>query len=160
MTQKEFFIKNREREHKTTVRVLEHFPLDQASFQPHSRSQSALELFKTLVYEERLIDHIAHDEVKKFNPQELNLPNDLKKLIEEYKHWFSISQAAISELTEEQFMTRIDLFNGPVTREDACWLMLLDSIHHRGQLSVYIRMAGGKVPSIYGPSADEKTPPQ
>jgi len=35
------------------------------------------------------------------------------------------------------------------------WFMLLDSIHHRGQLSVYVRMAGGKVPSIYGPSADE-----
>jgi uncharacterized damage-inducible protein DinB len=33
--------------------------------------------------------------------------------------------------------------------------MLHDQIHHRGQLSVYVRMAGGKVPSIYGPSADE-----
>jgi len=33
--------------------------------------------------------------------------------------------------------------------------MLDDQIHHRGQLSVYVRMAGGKVPSIYGPSADE-----
>jgi uncharacterized damage-inducible protein DinB len=35
------------------------------------------------------------------------------------------------------------------------WAMLADQIHHRGQLSVYLRMAGGKVPSIYGPSADE-----
>jgi uncharacterized damage-inducible protein DinB len=33
--------------------------------------------------------------------------------------------------------------------------MLMDSIHHRGQMSVYLRCAGGKVPSIYGPSADE-----
>ena len=33
--------------------------------------------------------------------------------------------------------------------------MLHDQIHHRGQLSVYLRLAGGKVPSIYGPSADE-----
>jgi uncharacterized damage-inducible protein DinB len=32
--------------------------------------------------------------------------------------------------------------------------LLLDLIHHRGQLSVYIRPMGGKVPSIYGPSAD------
>ena len=38
---------------------------------------------------------------------------------------------------------------------DFLWFMLLDSIHHRGQLSVYIRPAGGKVPSIYGPTADE-----
>ena len=38
---------------------------------------------------------------------------------------------------------------------DVLWFMLTDSIHHRGQLSVYVRMAGGRVPSIYGPSADE-----
>lgn len=31
----------------------------------------------------------------------------------------------------------------------------VDSVHHRGQFSVYLRLAGGKVPSIYGPSADE-----
>jgi uncharacterized damage-inducible protein DinB len=33
--------------------------------------------------------------------------------------------------------------------------MLHDQIHHRGQFSVYLRMVGGKVPSIYGPSGDE-----
>lgn len=35
------------------------------------------------------------------------------------------------------------------------WLALFDAVHHRGQLSTYIRPMGGKVPSIYGPSADE-----
>jgi len=34
------------------------------------------------------------------------------------------------------------------------WLALFDAVHHRGQLSTYIRPMGGKVPSIYGPSAD------
>jgi uncharacterized damage-inducible protein DinB len=36
-------------------------------------------------------------------------------------------------------------------------MMLHDQIHHRGQLTVYVRMAGGKVPSIYGPSADDSS---
>jgi uncharacterized damage-inducible protein DinB len=35
------------------------------------------------------------------------------------------------------------------------WSFLFDAIHHRGQLSTYLRPAGGKVPSIYGPSADD-----
>ena len=35
------------------------------------------------------------------------------------------------------------------------WMLLSDQIHHRGQLSVYLRMADAKVPSIYGPSLDE-----
>jgi uncharacterized damage-inducible protein DinB len=35
------------------------------------------------------------------------------------------------------------------------WLALFDAVHHRGQLTTYIRPMGGKVPSIYGPSADD-----
>ncbi|HZL66321.1 MAG TPA: DinB family protein, partial [Candidatus Limnocylindrales bacterium] len=35
-------------------------------------------------------------------------------------------------------------------------LGLFDAIHHRGQLTVYIRPMGGKVPAIYGPSADDE----
>jgi len=35
------------------------------------------------------------------------------------------------------------------------WFMLLDAVHHRGQLSIYLRLMEAKVPSIYGPSADE-----
>ena len=39
------------------------------------------------------------------------------------------------------------------------WAVLFDAIHHRGQLSLYIRLTGGKVPAIYGPSADEASAP-
>lgn len=41
------------------------------------------------------------------------------------------------------------------TMGELLWLFLFDAIHHRGQLSTYIRPMGGKVPSIYGPSADD-----
>ena len=44
---------------------------------------------------------------------------------------------------------------GDMRTMDVLWLMLMDSVHHRGQMTVYLRMADGKVPSIYGPSADE-----
>jgi uncharacterized damage-inducible protein DinB len=36
------------------------------------------------------------------------------------------------------------------------WFILFDAIHHRGQLSAYIRPMGGKVPAIYGPSGDSR----
>jgi uncharacterized damage-inducible protein DinB len=39
--------------------------------------------------------------------------------------------------------------------DDFLLMMICDQIHHRGQLTVYIRLAGGLVPSIYGPSADD-----
>ncbi len=43
-------------------------------------------------------------------------------------------------------------------RVQMAWMMLLDSIHHRGQLSTYLRPMGSKVPAIYGPSADDQGP--
>jgi len=39
-------------------------------------------------------------------------------------------------------------------RQVMAWILLFDAIHHRGQISTLIRPMGGKVPSIYGPSAD------
>ncbi len=44
---------------------------------------------------------------------------------------------------------------GDVRKMDLLWFMLMDQVHHRGQFTIYLRMADGKVPSIYGPSADE-----
>src|SRR5258708_3994371 len=40
-------------------------------------------------------------------------------------------------------------------RMDVLWFLLHDAIHHRGQMSIYLRMVDAKVPSIYGPTADE-----
>ncbi|MGH7568455.1 MAG: DinB family protein [Gemmatimonadales bacterium] len=57
--------------------------------------------------------------------------------------------------------TTVKFFTGPkqmgdVRRLDFLWFLLMDMVHHRGQFSVYLRMAGGQVPSIHGPSADEQ----
>jgi uncharacterized damage-inducible protein DinB len=45
---------------------------------------------------------------------------------------------------------------GDWRRSDFLWFLLHDHIHHRGQLTVYLRLAGGKVPAVYGPSGDER----
>jgi uncharacterized damage-inducible protein DinB len=51
------------------------------------------------------------------------------------------------------------MMNGEVRMEQPTsafiWLFSFDAIHHRGQLSTYIRPMGGKVPPIYGPSGDD-----
>ena len=68
--------------------------------------------------------------------------------------------AALTKAPDEAFQGTIKFFIAPKTMGDVpklqfFWFMLCDQIHHRGQLTVYLRMTGGKVPSIYGPSADE-----
>jgi uncharacterized damage-inducible protein DinB len=66
----------------------------------------------------------------------------------------------VKNLSDEEFNKLIKFYTGPnrlsdLRKADIFWTGIQDTIHHRGQFSVYLRMAGGKVPSIYGPSADE-----
>jgi uncharacterized damage-inducible protein DinB len=82
----------------------------------------------------------------------------------------TLSQAA-AEQTARQQLTTVDRVEGSrlvvfakgtprlaweSTVEDMAWGFLLALIHHRGQLTAYLRPMGGKVPGVYGPSADDK----
>jgi len=69
-----------------------------------------------------------------------------------------ISGASDAQLTEEVHFLTAPKTMGAISRIDWVWFLLHDQIHHRGQFSVYLRMAGGKLPSIYGPTADERMP--
>ncbi|MFZ0921966.1 MAG: DinB family protein, partial [Candidatus Acidiferrales bacterium] len=59
--------------------------------------------------------------------------------------------------TEFSKTVTVTMRGGSIQLEQAetLWGNLLDQVHHRGQLTIYLRQAGGKVPSIYGPSGDE-----
>jgi uncharacterized damage-inducible protein DinB len=66
----------------------------------------------------------------------------------------------LAKTPDSRLRETIQFFTGPKQMGDfpvseVLWLMLMDSVHHRGQFSVYLRMTGCKVPSIYGPTADE-----
>jgi uncharacterized damage-inducible protein DinB len=71
------------------------------------------------------------------------------------------ARAALSGTTDEFLMTPWKLLaRGQVVMETPRWEMIQDTInhwaHHRGQMTVYLRLVGAKVPSVYGPSADDK----
>jgi uncharacterized damage-inducible protein DinB len=71
------------------------------------------------------------------------------------------ARAALQGTTDEFLMTPWKLLaRGQVVQETPRWVMIQDTLnhwaHHRGQMSVYLRLLGAKVPSIYGPSADDK----
>ena len=63
--------------------------------------------------------------------------------------------AAVKRRGDRWLAATIDLYGLKRTRGQVLDLMLKHEAHHRGQLSVYLRLAGAKVPSIYGPSADD-----
>lgn len=71
------------------------------------------------------------------------------------------ARAALEKTTDEHLMTTWQLLaRGHVVAEAPRYVMIQDSLshwsHHRGQMTVYLRLIGAKVPAIFGPSADDK----
>ena len=65
-----------------------------------------------------------------------------------------VLEALTSMSDQDMDILQEDLFGRKMTRAEGLVGVLHDMIHHRGQMTVYLRMADGKVPSIYGPTAD------
>jgi uncharacterized damage-inducible protein DinB len=72
------------------------------------------------------------------------------------------AREALAKTSDEHLMTRWQLkARGQVVQEAPRYVMIQDTIthwaHHRGQMTVYLRLMGAKVPALYGPSADDKS---
>jgi uncharacterized damage-inducible protein DinB len=156
---KQQFLKTLQKEHQTTLKVLRALPPEQSEFRPHPRSQSARELAFTFVMEQVLITKALTDTLV-LGSGFPKPPEDIREIIGQFEK----DQAALVDLIrrtpEPRFYTTVKFPTGPGqmgdwTKMDFAFFILCDQIHHRGQYSVYVRMAGGKVPSIYGPSGDE-----
>ena len=156
MTLREFYLKRAKREFPVFLKVLKALPSD-LSYKPHDRSPSAEQLVWTLTNEMKaLVDVIDTGK----SEWEDTKPPSLNEMIEMYEKWSAelLEKAeALDDASEErnaQF-----LYHGQVVMErpllEFLWDFMFDAIHHRGQLSAYLRPMGGKVPSIYGPSADD-----
>lgn len=148
-----------ERELATTLRVLRAFPPDKSAYTPHERSSTAHTLAWTFVVENEL----AMQSLK--GPLQFGgmpkPPATMGEVIDAYEQSARAYLKALGATPDSRLDEKISFPSGPgqmgeMRVMDFLWMMFLDSIHHRGQLSTYIRPAGGKVPSIYGPSGDEK----
>jgi len=160
---KNTFLRTLDREHATTVRVLRAFPEDQLDLRPSPISNSARQLAWTFVLERGLGIRVWHDELVKGVPsgsKPADPPESWSDLLAALEEANRSYRALIAAASEEDLSEIVHFFTAPktmgeLTRHDWIWFLLHDEIHHRGQFSVYLRLAGGKVPSIYGPSADE-----
>jgi len=100
-------------------------------------------------------------EMKMPPPNMPAMPANWQGMVGEVEKALRVIGDKVRKVDESQLNTTVKFMTGPkqhgdLRRLDVLWFLLNDQIHHRGQFSVYLRMAGGKVPSIYGPSADEK----
>jgi uncharacterized damage-inducible protein DinB len=162
MSAKETFLATYDREHETTMRVLRAYPEDQLDLKPHPKSNSARVLAWTFVLETYLGQRVWRDEfangLTPGNPPKA--PERWPEIVDAVDKASAEFRALIAGASDEELAQEVHFMTGPktmgaITRLDWIWFLLHDQIHHRGQFSIYLRMAGGKVPSIYGPTADE-----
>jgi uncharacterized damage-inducible protein DinB len=147
------------RELPTTLKVLRAFPGEMATYKPHERSSTALQLAWTFVIENKMVMAALKGPLKMtggFPPP----PPRFDDVVAAYETSSRELMDAMASTPDSRLNDMLPFPTGPkqmgeMRVMDFAWMMFMDSIHHRGQLSVYIRPAGGKVPSIYGPSGDE-----
>ncbi len=143
-------------EHETTKRVIEAIPPDKGDYRPEPVAKSGLELaWHIVAAEDRFHKAIS---TGKFDFTPNNRPdsiNNSAKIAAWFDETFNANMKQIEALSGEQLTKSID-FRGMFQMPAVSFLQLSQNhtIHHRGQLSTYLRPMGGKVPSIYGESYD------
>jgi len=159
---KQTYLEDFDREHERTMRVLHAFPPEKSELRPHPKSKSARELAFVFVAECGLGVKVWNDEFAKGMPsgKPPQPPETWEGVLAALEKATKDFRALIESASDDDLNTIVHFFTGPkqmgeISRIDWLWFLLFDQIHHRGQLSVYLRMADGKVPSIYGPSGDE-----
>jgi uncharacterized damage-inducible protein DinB len=152
-----FFRERHRVESGTTGRVLGALPPHDLFYTPHPRSSSAGTIAWTIVRGLRVCRELLKAPSTAVSQES---HPDLDTLMAEFHSVSESIAAGVLNLPQHDWMQeRTVTSNGAVILREPLgqilWLFHCDAIHHRGQLSTYLRPMGADVPSIYGPSGDE-----
>jgi uncharacterized damage-inducible protein DinB len=158
MTILEFLRSRRKAKYPVFAKVLKAMPTGRFDYRPHERSPSAAEIVWTLAHETRACCDLV--DTGEFNWVAETPPADAEAIVSAFQKHYAVLDDRIARMDESSWQKKARLLiDGQLFREapvgEFLWYIFFDAIHHRGQLSTYIRPMGGQVPSIYGPSGDD-----
>ena len=140
------------KEAKTTRNVFARIP-EGSAYRPDPKSRTAQEIAWQILCEERmLIDALESGKAEWAPPP---MPVSMKDVLAAYEEHNSRMAARWSALPSERWTGNLEFFGKQRPAAPMAWGFLFDIIHHRGQITTYLRPMGSTVPQIYGPSADE-----
>jgi uncharacterized damage-inducible protein DinB len=159
---KEQFLDVFKREYATTAKVIRAYPDDKLDLKPHEKSMTAKQLAWLLVQGHGMLTKAITTGFDWSTPPSAlpPPPNTVAEIADALDAAKNRLLDAMRGVDDARLAGTVQFYVAPKTIRDVptmdfLWFILLDHIHHRGQFSVYLRMAGSKVPSIYGPTADE-----
>ncbi len=160
MTEREFFVYTIADEAPRFERVLAAIPAEHQDYKPDPKSKTAMEHAANMVGEAGTVIK-AILTTGKIDFSTVSAPHfgssaeagaAIMQMLQEVK---ALAEQTSEEVWDSEAVAGVgDKMDWKSTRGKMSWSMLFDLIHHRGQLATYLRPMGGKVPSIYGPSAD------
>lgn len=152
MDEKALFTNFWNTESQTTRRVLERIP-EGSTYKPDPKSRTAKEIAWQIVCEEKMIiEGLETGKAEWAPPDE---PATMAEVVDAYAKQSADISARWEQLPAGKWTGTIEFFGASRPASAMAWNFLFDIVHHRGQISTYLRPMGSTVPSIYGPSADE-----
>lgn len=159
-------LKELEHEAIGTRKMLERVPFEKATWQPHEKSSSLISLSTHIarlpLWVERVVKNEGFDAGAPNAFPKLERPATKEELLATFDNSVAAANKSLENASDEALMTPWTFRNGEhiiftAPRVSAIRSMGLNHIyHHRGQLTVYLRLLGVPVPGMYGPTADEQ----
>jgi uncharacterized damage-inducible protein DinB len=150
--EKSLFAKLWTDETKTTAKVLSRIPED-SDYRPDPKSRTAQEIAWQIVCEEKMIIDAMEGGKAEWAPPPV--PATMKDVAAEYDKLSAGMAARWNALSADRWNGSLEFFGSQRPAAPMAWSFLFDIVHHRGQITTYLRPMGSTVPQIYGPSGDE-----
>jgi uncharacterized damage-inducible protein DinB len=156
MTLREFYLQRHKAELPAFMKVLRALPENRLEYTPHDRSPSARDIVWTMAQEVKVCVDVLTTNRGEWTATPAPPFEEMLALFERSSNAIAEQAARINDAAWER--NAEFYFGGKKVSEQPVgrflWFILFDAIHHRGQLTTYLRPMGGKVPAVYGPSAD------
>jgi uncharacterized damage-inducible protein DinB len=140
------------KEAKTTKNVLARIP-EGSDYRPDPKSRTAKDIAWQIVCEEKMIIDALENGKAEWAPPPM--PATMKEVLDAYEQQSAEMTRRWAALSDDSWNGTLEFFGSQRPASPMAWSFLFDIVHHRGQISTYLRPMGAKVPQIYGPSGDE-----
>jgi uncharacterized damage-inducible protein DinB len=160
LDEKALFLQFWEKEAPAMRKVISRIPQDKSDYRADPRARTARDIAWLLVQEEILLCKGLENGVMHW--EDVPTPATVAEIVATYdRHHDDVTKRMRALPTVNWERPVPFMFQGQEVMKETgygnAWSFLFDAIHHRGQLSTYLRPMGAKVPSIYGPSGDEQS---